>query len=476
MIFGELKVGGVAFCGFALSVCAADPVVRIVFPAAGARIATERQTYVIGSVTPPDTPVTVNGQTVTPWRTGGFLFMSDVNSGTNTVWLRAGRTELRHSFTVPFPSAPWDGASIRVLHPQQPLGIHTGEQVRLVCQAPAGRALFAAVGERNVVLAPSSEVPTRYAGAVAFDVPAEQVPVVFYGEGLADVAASALTARADWPAYSVVGPLFETRARSLPGEGDTVAFLTPGLCFQGAGYVGAHTRLWLDNRLCFVDARHLAEAPGRLRPPRALAPPDLAAGFGPHPPRGRAPAQVLVVLDPGHGGSSPGAVGPTGVTEKEVNLQQAFVLKKVLEQAGFRVRMTRETDVDLDLYARAKSAYDAKADAFISVHHNANAPQADPRSARHVATYAWNAIGLRLARALHPHIAAVTPIADHGVMTASFAVCRNPAVPSCLLELDFINCPEGEESIQNPQQQRRVAEAVLAGLRDWLAPTAEAAK
>jgi N-acetylmuramoyl-L-alanine amidase len=130
--------------------------------------------------------------------------------------------------------------------------------------------------------------------------------------------------------------------------------------------------------------------------------------------------------------------------------------------------MTRDKDTDPSLYARAKLAYDAKADAFISVHHNSTPPQTDPRTARSVSTFAWNDIGLDLARALHPHIAAARPIPDRGVQSASFAVCRNPAVPSCLLELDFINCPEGEEAIQQPDQQRRVAEAVLAGLRDWL--------
>jgi N-acetylmuramoyl-L-alanine amidase len=455
---------------------AADPVIRIAFPAAGSRVATEQRTYVIGSVTPPDTPVVVNAQTVTPWRTGGFLFMADVKPGTNTLWLRAGSTSLRHTFTVPYPPTPSGGARIRVLEPQQPLGVYTGETVRLACQAPAGHALFAAVGERTVALTPSAQAPTRYTGRVTFHTPVKQVPVTFYAEGLAETPAASLTARAHWPAQTAGGPLFEMRARSQPGDGDTVAFLTPGLCVQGAGYVGAHTRFWLSGALCFADARYFADAPDAPLPPRELPLPDLANGFGPHPPRGRAPSRLLIVLDPGHGGPSTGAIGPTGVTEKEVNLKQTFAIRDVLKKAGFRVRMTREKDVDLDLYARARLAYDAKADAFISIHHNANAPQTDPREARHVSTHVWNAIGRDLARALHPHIAAVTPIADRGVMTASFAVCRNPAIPSCLLELDFINCPEGEESIQNPQQQRRVAEAVLAGLRDWLAPTAEAAK
>ena len=466
--FGLLLLA--CYCCAAKPAHAADPVIRVVFPAAGSTVTTVQRTYVIGSVTPADTPVTVNGQTVTPWRTGGFLFMADVVPGTNTLTFQAGATELRHTFKTPVPSVPLEITGIRIQQPQQPVGVYTGETVRLVCQAPAGRELFAAVGERTIALTPSASEPTLYAGTVAFHAPVENVPVCFYTEGLAETQAAAITARAAWPAYKVTGPLFETRARSQPNGGDTVAFLTPDLLVQGAGYVGAHTRFWLKDAMCFTDTRHLTPSPKAPLPPRDLPLPDLAKGFGPHPPKNREPSKLLIVLDPGHGGPSLGAVGPTGVTEKEANLTQARAVKAVLEKAGFRVKMTRDSDVDIDLYARARIAYEEKAAAFISIHHNSNAAQTDPRNVRHVSTYAWNEIGLRLARALHPHIAAVTPIADRGVMTASFAVCRNPAIPSCLLELDFINCPEGEDSIQQPEQQQRVAEAVLAGLRNWLRP------
>ena len=453
---------------------AAEPDIRIAFPAAGASVATERQTYVIGRVTPPGTPLTVNGRAVTPWRTGSFLCMVPVVPGTNTLVFRAGQTELAHAFTVPFPPRPWDGKGIRVRQPLQPLGVYTGEAVRLACQAPAGLSVFAAVGERTVALAPQLARPGSYSASVTFASPAEKVPVVFFAEGLPDAAAADLTARAEWPALKVTGPLFETRVRSEPGDGDTVGFPPAGLSLRGAGFAGAHTRLWVQGKQRFIETRHLTPMPEPAAlPSRELALPDIGAGLGPHPPTNRAPADILVVLDPGHGGASTGAVGPSGLAEKEVNLQQAKITKAVLEHAGFRVRMTRETDVDPDLYERARIAYGAKAGAFISIHHNATSPQTDPREVRHVSTYAWNGLGLRLARAIHPHVAAVTPIADRGVMTASFAVCRNPAIPSCLLELDFINCPEGEEAIRNTEQQRRVAEAILAGVKDWLASPPE---
>lgn len=449
---------------------AAEPQIRIAFPAAHATVAADRQTYVIGAVSPPDSPVTVNGQTVTPWRTGSFLAMVPVTPGTNTLVCQAGTAVLRHPFTVPGPPPAWDGKTLRVHQPLQPLGMYTGETVRLACHAPAGLAVSAAVGERTVPLTAEAGRPTLYAASVRFDAPVEAVPVTFFAPGLGDAPAAPLTARAQWPALRITGPLFETRVRSEPGEGDTVGFPPPGLRLQGAGFTGAHTRLWVDGKLRYVETRLLEpEAGDAALPPRDLALPDLAAAFGPHPPTNRTPASLLIVLDPGHGGPATGALGPSGLAEKEVNLRQARAIKSALEQAGFRVRMTRESDVDVDLYARARIAYTERADAFISIHHNATPPSANPMEARHVSTYAWNEIGLRLARAIHPRLAAVTPIRDRGVMTASFAVCRNPAIPSCLLELDFINCPQGEESIQSPEQQRRVAEAVLAGVREWLA-------
>jgi N-acetylmuramoyl-L-alanine amidase len=78
------------------------------------------------------------------------------------------------------------------------------------------------------------------------------------------------------------------------------------------------------------------------------------------------------VIDPGHGGRDPGAVGPTGILEKNVALAVALELKKVLEKAGLKVYMTREKDVFVDLRDRTKFANDKKADLFVSVHANAN--------------------------------------------------------------------------------------------------------
>jgi N-acetylmuramoyl-L-alanine amidase len=63
----------------------------------------------------------------------------------------------------------------------------------------------------------------------------------------------------------------------------------------------------------------------------------------------------------------------------------------------------------------------------------------------------------------------VSPVKDNGARLKSLAVCRNPAVPSCLVEVDFITSPEGEEASWNPERRRRIAAALADGFADWAA-------
>jgi len=193
------------------------------------------------------------------------------------------------------------------------------------------------------------------------------------------------------------------------------------------------------------------------------------------PPYGKSPSAVRVMIDAGHGGADSGARSPHGWGEKEVNLLVSLALGARLRALGFQVLFTRETDTFPLLYDRPRAAIATEADLFISVHHNATAADRDPREVRHVVTYASNSNGLALAACIQKHLAAAVPIRDAGAQTMSLAVCRNPAVPSCLLEVDFINCPEGEEASWEPARHARVAEAVARGVLDWMTPPARTA-
>ena len=194
------------------------------------------------------------------------------------------------------------------------------------------------------------------------------------------------------------------------------------------------------------------------------------AVFAERPAAGTPPANIHVMVDAGHGGSDSGALSPMGKKEKDFNLLQALSLEAALKKAGFKVSMTRTDDSFPALYDRPRRAVREKMDVFISVHHNATGCGSNPRDARHSVTYASNDKGLALARAVQKHVAqAVAPVRDNGAKIKSLAVCRNPAVPSCLVEVDFINLPEGEEASSDPARRERVSSAIVLGLLDWIA-------
>ena len=194
------------------------------------------------------------------------------------------------------------------------------------------------------------------------------------------------------------------------------------------------------------------------------------AVFAKKPSRDTLPKDVHVMVDAGHGGSDTGALSPCGMKEKDFNILQAKAVEAALRKAGFRVTMTRTDDAFPALYDRPRRAFREKADAFISIHHNATGAGSNPREARHTVTYASNDKGLALAKAIQKHVAQVlAPVRDNGAQLKSLAVCRNPAVPSCLVEVDFINLPEGEEASSDPVRREKVASAIVLGLLDWLA-------
>lgn len=189
----------------------------------------------------------------------------------------------------------------------------------------------------------------------------------------------------------------------------------------------------------------------------------------PHP-SGKEPSQISILIDPGHGGSDTGAISPHGLFEKNANLLQAEAVRSELVARGFRVLMTREDDVALVLGERPRLAHTQDADAFISIHHNAPAANGDASKARWTAVYSWNPLGERLAAAISARMADAfaDEMPSKGSMHANFAVTRNPEIPSCLVEVDFITSPAGEEAIFNHARRREVAISIADGLEDWL--------
>ena len=272
-------------------------------------------------------------------------------------------------------------------------------------------------------------------------------------------------------AWKTTGNLFMNRVRSEIDGSDTIHFLPKGFRFCGAEVSGTSwVAVWLEGRRGFMPKQSAAKSGGAVPSKRQIAP-DPAVGFPDKPPYGRSPSTVRICVDPGHGGTDTGTRSPHGWNEKDVNLMQARAIRAALEKAGFHVTMTRDDDSFPALYDRPKLAYDERVDAFISVHHNATAANRNPRVARHTTAYASTSNGLALAQCIQKHIGpALAPVKDAGAQMRSFAVCRNPAVPSCLLEVDFINLPEGEAESWDPARQKKVATAVVMGVLDWMTP------
>lgn len=222
------------------------------------------------------------------------------------------------------------------------------------------------------------------------------------------------------------------------------------------------------NRTFFVEAK--PSPPPAAAPERKWTKVEYTKDEARPHPSGKSPSEITIVVDPGHGGGTDsGAWSPHGIPEKTANLKVAFELRQALTNLGFKVVMTRESDVALNLYERPRCAVTNDADAFVSIHHNAPAYDRDPSDPRFHAVYAWNDIGKRLAKSINDRMAEALDgeFQSRGVIHANFVVTRNPETPSCLVEADFITSPEGEEAIFDPCHRKIVAEAIAAGIADW---------
>ncbi len=189
-----------------------------------------------------------------------------------------------------------------------------------------------------------------------------------------------------------------------------------------------------------------------------------------------------IVIDPGHGGTSKGAVGRDGnsvVYEKDIALAIALLVRDLLLKEKATVTMTREDDSTVDLYDRPKLANEKGADFFISIHCDST-PK--PNSASGTTTYfhASDPDGRALAQAIQKHVAAVTGLPNRGAQTdtaiyqSGFAVLRRSEMPAVLIEVAYINNDKDRAKLKDPKFQRKVAEAIVAGLRAYVEGEKEA--
>jgi len=273
-----------------------------------------------------------------------------------------------------------------------------------------------------------------------------------------------------------------------------VVALTPRSCACALALLGARARWDSSAGSLRVDpeaAAPPAPAPVAQRPPVSVQPPAPRPAVRAHWP-------LHIVVDAGHGGHDAGASGPTGLYEKDVTLDIARRLARLLEARGATVTMTRDADRFISLKERVRIAARVEADVFVSVHANSS-PSDD---ARGVETYVYgqrttsghindvvrreNAdsnyldIMLNDLAQLQFHDRSVdmagsvekkliqqlgvTGRAHRKIMQAPFYVLARAERPAILIEVGFMSNPREERQLRDPEYRRQLAESIAAGL------------
>ena len=175
-----------------------------------------------------------------------------------------------------------------------------------------------------------------------------------------------------------------------------------------------------------------------------------------------------VVLDPGHGGPDPGAIGIGGIRETDVVLEVSKIVKKLLSDKGVKVRLTRKNEVDLDLPPRVSFANNMDADIFVSVH--ANASRGKRRDINGLETFyyrGWR--GRLLAKNIQKQILRVSPGSpDRGVKQGRFYVIKNTRMPAVLVEIGFLTGRLDARRLEKTTHRKRLAYAITKGILEYL--------
>lgn len=173
-------------------------------------------------------------------------------------------------------------------------------------------------------------------------------------------------------------------------------------------------------------------------------------------------APIVVVIDAGHGGKDPGAVGQSGVLEKDIMLAVARrIALEAVRYPNLCIVLTRMDDRFLELTKRIARAREARAAVYVSLHANAAADTTARGVETYVADKAHDEEGSRrLAEALQEAVVTATRSRDRGVRSASLYIAR-ASMPAALLEVGFVTEKAEAQSLQDPNVQQRIAIAVL---------------
>ncbi len=264
----------------------------------------------------------------------------------------------------------------------------------------------------------------------------------------------------------------------------------------------------VDPLMALLDEKNL-DAGDEPKPPAAAPGRQGSREDGKAAPRRR----IIVMIDPGHGGEDPGAIGQRGTYEKHVTLAIARKLKaKIDAEPGMRGALTRDDDYFVPLGERVRKAQAVQADLFVSIHADAfrerrargssvfalsehgatsaaarwlaqkenaadliggvNLDARDPMLARTLLDLSQTAQisdSLKVGRRVLDGIGTVNPLHKGTVEQAGFAVLKAPDIPSILVETAFISNPDEEQKLRSERHQGQFAQSIHDGIKRYFA-------
>lgn len=180
--------------------------------------------------------------------------------------------------------------------------------------------------------------------------------------------------------------------------------------------------------------------------------------------------EIVVVIDPGHGGEDEGC-SRAGVDEKDINLEIALRVESGLKELGYQVVMTRSIDEGVELDSRVDIAKSSYADAYISIHQNAS----EEETVSGIET--WYGVehsaddSKRLAQLIQKYTVSATESTDRGIIEDdSLRVVRENIAPACLVETGFLSNKDERTKLQTEEYQKALAEGIVNAVNLFFNP------
>jgi N-acetylmuramoyl-L-alanine amidase len=266
-------------------------------------------------------------------------------------------------------------------------------------------------------------------------------------------------------------PADSKRYVTVINQGDNVNILVR----RADGVKVEAVRQYLDNRWVYLQPVGVvvAEVPGvtiPVPPPTTVRPPannknDPTTTTPPI----RTNPRVLVMLDPGHGGKDPGAIGLEGLREVDVILPVALQVAQILRKNGIEVKMTRNSDYYVGLDERVTLSRQAGATLFVSIHANSIDNRPDVNG---LELYHYN-IGKSFAETVHRNVLEYVNkngffVADRRVRSARFLVLRKSSIPAILVETGYLTSETEAARLRRDDYRKVMAEGIAQGIMQYI--------